>query len=208
LRRARLARTLSPEELAMLYPEYPGDAPTTLAALSAIYRRLPLDSLYAALPPAVGPVYASNNWVVDGAHSLSGKPLVANDPHLAFGAPHGVLGQGRLRDPHRGQFLQHSRNPAHRNTYSIMQGMGGRHDPRPGPVCSCPILIGSQSGSRAPYRLAALGTPAHRHSIEGDFRLRLLGHVGGRRKLLAFLFQRAAVPSGSGRRSRSRDTTS
>ncbi len=25
----------------------------------------------------------SNNWVVDGAHSLTGKPLLANDPHLA-----------------------------------------------------------------------------------------------------------------------------
>lgn len=25
----------------------------------------------------------SNNWVVDGAHSVTGKPLLANDPHLA-----------------------------------------------------------------------------------------------------------------------------
>ena len=43
LLRARLARTLSPEDLAFLYPEYPKDAPTTLAALAPIYRRLPLD---------------------------------------------------------------------------------------------------------------------------------------------------------------------
>jgi penicillin G amidase len=87
LLRARLARTLSPAELAFLYPEYPADAPTTLAELTAIYRRLPLDRLYAALPPTIGPIHASNNWVVDGAHSASGKPLLANDPHLAFGAP-------------------------------------------------------------------------------------------------------------------------
>src|SRR6202162_5820833 len=37
LLRARLARTLSPEELAFLHPDYPDDAPTTLAALATIY---------------------------------------------------------------------------------------------------------------------------------------------------------------------------
>src|SRR5882724_3253734 len=87
LLRARLARTLSPEELAFLYPEYPKDAPTTLAELTPLYRQLALDRLYAALPAIVGLHHASNNWVVDGAHSDSGKPVLANDPHLAFGAP-------------------------------------------------------------------------------------------------------------------------
>ncbi|MFH0735123.1 MAG: penicillin acylase family protein [bacterium] len=29
----------------------------------------------------------SNNWVVNGTHSASGKPIIANDPHLAFQAP-------------------------------------------------------------------------------------------------------------------------
>ena len=100
LLRARLARTLSDEDLAFLYPEYPDDAPTTLAALATIYRQLPLDRLYAALPPAVGPIYASNNWVVDGAHSTSGKPLLANDPHLPFGAP-GFWYLARLKTPER-----------------------------------------------------------------------------------------------------------
>jgi penicillin amidase len=100
LLRARLSRTLSADELAFLYPGYPADAPTTLAALAPIYRRLPLDRLYAALPPAVGPVYASNNWVVDGAHSASGKPLLANDPHLPFGAP-GFWYLARLKTPER-----------------------------------------------------------------------------------------------------------
>ena len=100
LLRARLARGLSSDELAFLYPEYPDDAPTTLAGLAAIYRRLPLDRLYSALPPAVGPIYASNNWVVDGAHSMSGKPLLANDPHLPFGAP-GFWYLARLKTPER-----------------------------------------------------------------------------------------------------------
>jgi penicillin amidase len=30
---------------------------------------------------------ASDNWVVDGKHSVTGKPLLANDPHLRFGIP-------------------------------------------------------------------------------------------------------------------------
>jgi penicillin amidase len=30
---------------------------------------------------------ASNNWVVSGAHTFSGKPLLANDPHLGASAP-------------------------------------------------------------------------------------------------------------------------
>ena len=30
---------------------------------------------------------ASNNWVVNGKHTASGKPLLANDPHLAASAP-------------------------------------------------------------------------------------------------------------------------
>src|SRR5947199_197508 len=98
LLRARLARTVSPDDLAVLYPEYPKEAPTTLAELATIYRRLPLDRLYAALPPLVGPIYASNNWVVDGAHTESGKPVLANDPHLGFAAP-GFWYLARMKTP-------------------------------------------------------------------------------------------------------------
>jgi penicillin amidase len=34
-------------------------------------------------PYAIG----SNNWVVSGAHTASGKPLLANDPHLGYSVP-------------------------------------------------------------------------------------------------------------------------
>ncbi len=51
-----------------------------------------------ALPAVVGPNYASNNWVVDGAHSASGKPLLANDPHLGFASP-GFWYLARLKTP-------------------------------------------------------------------------------------------------------------
>jgi penicillin amidase len=98
LLRARLARTIPAADLAFLYPEYPKDAPTTLTALQPLFRRLELDRLYRALPLSVGPIYASNNWVVDGRHSKSGKPLLANDPHLPLGAP-GVWYLARLETP-------------------------------------------------------------------------------------------------------------
>ena len=95
LLRARLARTVSADDLAFLYPGYPKDAPTTLAGL---YRELPLRELYRSLPERVGLHFASNNWVVDGGHSDSGKPILANDPHLRFGAP-GFWYLARLRRP-------------------------------------------------------------------------------------------------------------
>ena len=98
LLRARMARTIPPDDMAFLYPQYPKDAPTTLAMMLPIYSRLALGRLYDALPPSVGPHYASNNWVVDGRHSASGKPLLANDPHLGFGAP-GFWYLARLKTP-------------------------------------------------------------------------------------------------------------
>ncbi|AFL87243.1 penicilin amidase [Terriglobus roseus DSM 18391] len=47
----------------------------------------------AALAPFVGALQCegcqagSNNWAISGAHTQSGKPLVANDPHLALTVP-------------------------------------------------------------------------------------------------------------------------
>ncbi|GER82160.1 peptidase S45 [Thermogemmatispora aurantia] len=34
-----------------------------------------------------GPLGASNNWVVDGSKTVTGAPILCNDPHLAQGAP-------------------------------------------------------------------------------------------------------------------------
>ncbi len=41
---------------------------------------------------------ASNEWVLSGAHSVSGKPLLANDPHLGLGFP-GIWYLARLVGP-------------------------------------------------------------------------------------------------------------
>jgi penicillin amidase len=100
LLRARLLTKLSPQELQLLFPEYPKTAPIVLQNERAMLEGLPLGRLYALLPPQVGPEAASNNWVVDGAHSQSGKPILANDPHLDFAAP-GVWYLARIETPGR-----------------------------------------------------------------------------------------------------------
>jgi penicillin G amidase len=81
LLRAEMLKRISAETMAFLFPPYPAAAPTTLSTSSAS-----LERILAALP-APTLAYASNNWVVDGEHSASGKPLLANDPHLDYGAP-------------------------------------------------------------------------------------------------------------------------
>jgi penicillin amidase len=55
----------------------------TLAAVWPLTQRLSLRSDESWLSPGG----ASNNWVVDGAHSVTGKPLLANDPHLGLTLP-------------------------------------------------------------------------------------------------------------------------
>jgi penicillin G amidase len=98
LARARLLTRVPMSDLAVLYPSYPKEAPVSLANLRVELRRLPLDRLWAVLPPGIGRRGKSNNWVVNGAHSQSGKPLLANDPHLAYSAP-GVWYLARIKTP-------------------------------------------------------------------------------------------------------------
>jgi penicillin G amidase len=87
LLRARLAQSLNAAQVNDLFPDYPADGPIALGKLASLTRSLPLDGLLGGLPDAVGPKRASNNWVVDGAHSMTGKPLLANDPHLDYSEP-------------------------------------------------------------------------------------------------------------------------
>ncbi|MFQ5958299.1 MAG: penicillin acylase family protein, partial [Alphaproteobacteria bacterium] len=92
LLRARLVRRLSARQIAELWPPYPADGPVALpnfvgADRAALYRRLPLDALWARTPPGRARGVGSNNWVVAGGRSESGRPLLANDPHLGLKAP-------------------------------------------------------------------------------------------------------------------------
>ena len=83
LQRARYARTLSDEQMALLWPGATRGGPITMAALAG----MPLDRLAAALPEAPPPGIGSNVWVVSGARTAGGAPLLANDPHLGFQIP-------------------------------------------------------------------------------------------------------------------------
>ncbi len=52
----------------------------------------PLEDLTAlraslGLPACPGCIPGSNNWVISGQHTASGKPLLSNDMHLAFSVP-------------------------------------------------------------------------------------------------------------------------
>jgi penicillin amidase len=85
--RARMTRHLTANQIAQLYPPYPADGQVALTEYASLLGDLPLDELAAALPPPPPRNNGSNNWAVSGARSATGKPLLANDPHLSLGAP-------------------------------------------------------------------------------------------------------------------------
>ncbi|HYD99810.1 MAG TPA: penicillin acylase family protein [Alphaproteobacteria bacterium] len=80
MRRLKLAAKLTPAQMADLFPDADPTGPVTLALAELAGQTL------AALPPT-GPERASNIWVVDGKASGTGKPVLANDPHLELTAP-------------------------------------------------------------------------------------------------------------------------
>jgi penicillin amidase len=92
LLRVRLSRVLPMARVHEFLPPYPGDAPPALRDLKDLYEGLERE------PPRIArgsdPDFpdpdsgaGSNSWVVSAARSASGKPLLANDPHLALTAP-------------------------------------------------------------------------------------------------------------------------
>ncbi|MFT3721257.1 penicillin acylase family protein [Pseudorhodoferax sp.] len=111
------AQVVDTQRLWELFPPYPGEPPATDVDLAALYRGLgvyrasppaaPAKNGQAG-PPAIAPALhaaaqawsrafvrdaglaegkGSNAWVVSGARTASGKPLLANDPHLGLSAP-------------------------------------------------------------------------------------------------------------------------
>jgi len=89
LLRMRLANTLPTARIQEFLAPYPGDAPAPLPDLKELYRNLDKPVRELAERWGSDPDFAagSNNWVVGGARSASGKPLLANDPHLGLSAP-------------------------------------------------------------------------------------------------------------------------
>ncbi len=97
LLRMRLAKTLPLARIHEFLPPYPGDAPLPIADLKELYggleneairlAGLDIERLLSLAPPGLPEGAGSNNWVVAGIRSASGKPLLANDPHLSLTAP-------------------------------------------------------------------------------------------------------------------------
>jgi penicillin G amidase len=83
LLRAEVAERLGPETMRTLFPDLDTEAAPVEAGKVGGADRLAL--LRDAILPPSG--QGSNNWVVDGTRTRSGKPLLANDPHLAIAVP-------------------------------------------------------------------------------------------------------------------------
>jgi penicillin amidase len=88
LARLRVLRTDGPEALAALDPAYPEWLPITSppgqAAGSGLARLSEEISAFLAVTGAGG---GSNNWAVAASRTATGRPLLANDPHLSAGLP-------------------------------------------------------------------------------------------------------------------------
>ena len=87
LLRARLLQKLGPDQANWLFPTAkPGEPTTTLPSLGERHaERETLDDEIGALT-GIGPG-ASNEWVIAGSRTETGKPILANDPHLDLSAP-------------------------------------------------------------------------------------------------------------------------
>jgi penicillin G amidase len=89
LSRLALAGRVPQQKIDELWPPETGALPE--AAIAPTTQYADAGGLLAMLPRFPGPFTlpgkASNEWAVDGQHSATGAPLLAGDPHLAFGFP-------------------------------------------------------------------------------------------------------------------------
>jgi penicillin amidase len=126
--RAILLKTLTPEQLAQLYPPYPQDYPVIVPAIGEnvgnveslkseaagvnfAFSALDFEHIavnIAALDAVLGPRgsgIGSNSWVVSGKLTTTGKPLLANDMHLAIQMPSIWYENSCTASPERGSSL-------------------------------------------------------------------------------------------------------
>ncbi|MGE5276009.1 MAG: penicillin acylase family protein [Acidobacteriota bacterium] len=105
IRRARFAAAVGPARAAELLPEVPAEPtilldsewmsevfappPPSVTRIALSGRWSSLENAFAALDPLRfgGEQIGSNSWVVAGSRTKSGKPLLANDPHLGLRTP-------------------------------------------------------------------------------------------------------------------------
>ncbi len=88
LTRAHIAARLGMDAVDQLIPMYAEDHPTIVtgtlneASLAAIP-----DTLFSLNTLGFGPESGSNNWVISGSRTASGKPILADDTHLGIQMP-------------------------------------------------------------------------------------------------------------------------
>ena len=103
--RARLLKAVDAETIEKMFPAPPPGSPVTLppsvrAGRATAQADAPISepfdaetaiarvvAAFDALPRYFTPPGASNAWALDGTQTASGKPILANDPHLGFQAP-------------------------------------------------------------------------------------------------------------------------
>ncbi len=89
---SQLVQKFGAEKAKELLPDFPENSPTIIPPDIKSFASIPdglikVDRQFRNFTGFVGTHIGSNNWVVDGKMSASGKPIIANDPHLAFTAP-------------------------------------------------------------------------------------------------------------------------
>jgi penicillin amidase len=88
LDRASLARRIPPGLIDALWPPAPQPLGPQAENKSGRAASVALADWLPRFPaPFTLPATASNEWAVDGAHSATGAPILAGDPHLALGLP-------------------------------------------------------------------------------------------------------------------------
>ena len=105
--RVYLLKTMTPEQVAEIYPDYPEDSPVIVnkigegtsggaSAQPAQFVDVPealLDNVQyhaSLLDPVLGPTFdgiGSNSWAISGELTSTGMPFLANDPHLSIQMP-------------------------------------------------------------------------------------------------------------------------
>ncbi len=88
LLRANVAARLGESALGVLFPEAPLSTPAIFSLVDGAVARVPgAEQLRTLLQSEAFGELGSNNWVVSGARTTTGKPLLANDPHLGTRNP-------------------------------------------------------------------------------------------------------------------------
>lgn len=106
IQHAILRKTLTPVQVNELFPPYPANRPIIVptTAIRANSTSLVSHALVPSLSPALKPItkqldtlsallgqtgdgIGSNSWVISGQRTSTGKPILANDPHLGAQMP-------------------------------------------------------------------------------------------------------------------------